>query len=641
MTSSRSLALCALLLVALAVQQPPSAVAAPTTYITMSDGVTLAAYVEVPKSDTPKRWPVVVAIDGYLGGDTTATGSRANVPREMREQYALVHVSLRGTGCSGGEFHLFDRRSARDGHEVVEWAAAQPWSNERVGLWGHSYGGLTATFVAATQPPHLHAISVSGIFDDTYRSIGLPGGIPNVGFAALWPSYYRWYQSDQQASRNGIAKEGPGGRCAANVAGREPSGDDPASPHDPLSLEFYAQGLAVGRLDNNFWRERSPITYARDIRAPTHITSAHQDEQTGPTGPHVFEELDAGVPRRLLLMNGDHNAQGLGRNAVGDRIRWMDHWLRGIENGIDVEPPVRVLVEQRYDHSIGGELTGDAFPLPGTDWQRWYLRPQRTLSRRAPSSSAEQADSYVSGTHRQSWDYSRWNYTGTKPPVEENTKDVTEPEGPDEVTYRTPKFQHPKVLLGPIAATLYASTTAADTDFFVQVSDIFPDGSRQLLQRGLLRASHRELDLARSDTTPAGEIMRPHHTFADPAPVVPGQVDQYLVRVFEIGHVFRPGHRLEVKIHAPPAREQLWSYEPSTLAGVTTIHHDAQAPSSVLLPFVAAPADLAAAGPPCGSLINVRCVAGDTSLGGGPGGGGGDYEDPDGSAVAQARRAAR
>lgn len=601
--------------------------AAPNTYITMPDGVKLAAFVEVPGGDKSKQWPVVVEIDGYQGGDESATGGRANVPKSLRENYALVRVSIRGTGCSGGEFHLFDQQTAQDGYNVVEWAADQPWSNGRVGLWGHSYGGLTATFVAGTNPPSLTAVTVSGIFDDTYRSIALPGGIPNIGFAALWPTYYRWYQSDQRATQNGIKKEGLGGQCAENVAKREPSTTN-ALPHDPLSAEVYAQFLGVGRLDNAAHRERSPITYAQGIRAPIHITSADQDEQTGPTGPHVFEELRPEVPKRLLLMNGDHNAQGIGANAIADRIRWMDHWMRDVDNGIELEPPLRALFEQRWDYSLGGELTGTEYPLQETDWQRWYLRPERTLSRRAPSSASEEPDAYVSGTRRQSWDYSRWNYTGTKPPVEQNTDNVTQPEGPDELTYRTARFTEPKALLGPIAAKLYVSLTTPDTDFFVQVSDVFPDGSRALLQRGLLRASHRKLDLERSDKTASGEIFRPHHTFTDPEPVVPGQVNEYLIRIFEVGHVFRPGHRLEIKIYTPPAREQLWSYEPSNFAGLNKIHHDVDAPSSILLPFVPVPASLRADAPNCGSLINVRCMDGNSSLGGGPGGGGGDFQDP-------------
>lgn len=615
------------LFASLMVLAPSEAQAAPTHYIEMSDGVKLAAFIEIPNNDMSQPWPTIVTMDGYAGGDMSATGPRGNVPKEMRANYALVRVSLRGTGCSGGEFHLFDQRSAQDGYEVIEWIARQPWSNSDVGYWGHSYGGLTGIFVAATNPPHLRATSVSGVFDDSYRSIAMPGGIPNIGFAALWPAYVRWYQSDQQASRNGISREGIGGQCAQNVATREPSPYDPLRPHDPLALEFYSQ-LAVGRLDSPFWREHSPITYAKGIKAPIHITQAWHDEQTGPTGPHIFEEITPEVPKRLLVTNGDHNEAGIRPNTIADRVRWMERWVRGVENGIDHEPPVRALLEVRNDSTIGGEIQGDEFPLRETDWQRWYLRPEQTLSRRAPSSTTEQPDSYISGSRRQSWDYSRWNYTGTRPPVEQHTDSITQPEGPDEFSYRTRRFEEPTTLLGPMAATLYVSTTAPDTDFFVEISDVFPDGRRQRLQRGLLRGSHRALDVEKSDKTAVGDIFRPHHTFTDPQPVVPGEITEYMIRIFEVGHVFRPGHRLEIKIHTPPAREQLWSYEPSSFPGINTIHHDAAHPSSILLPFAPAPADLLASSPACTQLVGIRCVDGSSSLGGGPGGGGGDYEDP-------------
>ena len=89
---------------------------------------------------------------------------------------------MRGTGCSGGEFDLFSWRSALDGREVIEWIAKQSWSNGKVGLMGHSYGGITGFMIAATQPPHLEAATLSGLIDDLYRGITYPGGVSNDGF---------------------------------------------------------------------------------------------------------------------------------------------------------------------------------------------------------------------------------------------------------------------------------------------------------------------------------------------------------------------------------------------------------------------------------------------------------------------------
>ena len=87
-----------------------------------------------------------------------------------------MHASVRGTGCSSGEFDIFSTRSALDGREIIDgWIAQQPWSNGSVGLVGHSYGGITGTMIAETQPAHLVAISVSGLVDDLYRGHRVPG----------------------------------------------------------------------------------------------------------------------------------------------------------------------------------------------------------------------------------------------------------------------------------------------------------------------------------------------------------------------------------------------------------------------------------------------------------------------------------
>ena len=103
-----------------------------------------------------------------------------------------VLASVRGTGCSSGEFDLFSWRSALDGKEVIDkWIAKQPWSDGNVVIFGHSYSGITGMFVASTQPEHLKAVSASGLIGDVYRDIAYPGGVTNYGFPLLWTGAIR------------------------------------------------------------------------------------------------------------------------------------------------------------------------------------------------------------------------------------------------------------------------------------------------------------------------------------------------------------------------------------------------------------------------------------------------------------------
>ena len=164
--------------------------------------------------------------------------------------------------------------------------------------------------------------------------------------------------------------------------------------------------------------------------------------------------------------------------------------------------------------------------------------------------------------------------------------------------------------MGPSTATLYVSSTAVDTEIFVQLIDQGPDGSRYYIQRGMLRASHRAIDRLSSDRTRSGRIYRPHRPHTNPTPIEPGRVYEYVVEIFPVGHVFRPGHRLVVKVHTPPAVDSYYVYVPKRPAGINTVLHDAKHPSHVMLPFV--PLTGARLGPapkPC-SLMEVRCVGG-------------------------------
>jgi putative CocE/NonD family hydrolase len=168
--------------------------------------VPIAVGVQLPNGYVPgRRYPTIFEISGYDGasaqGGTLAKdhgipaapqGDSRQLTQRFEGEYVTVHASVRGTGCSGGQFDLFSWRSAEDGNEIVDhWIPRQPWSNGDVAIVGHSYSGITGYLVAATQPAHLRAMSVSGLIDDLYRGIVYPGGVPNYGFPLLWAGAVR------------------------------------------------------------------------------------------------------------------------------------------------------------------------------------------------------------------------------------------------------------------------------------------------------------------------------------------------------------------------------------------------------------------------------------------------------------------
>jgi predicted acyl esterase len=158
------------------------------------------------------------------------------------------------------------------------------------------------------------------------------------------------------------------------------------------------------------------------------------------------------------------------------------------------------------------------------------------------------------------------------------------------------------VVNGPILMNLWASMAGTDTDFFVSVSDVYPSdhptnpGWVSYVQRGWLKASHRAVDDTRSYTAwdpDSGKdiLVQPYMTHTNPQPVVPGDAVEYKLEIFPLGHIFRPGHRILIQIHTPPAVDGLWGYTPSHQPAAVTILHDAAHPTWIQWPQITLPAD--------------------------------------------------
>jgi hypothetical protein len=154
-------------------------------YLTTRDGTTLSINVAFPTDDAgPGPWPVVVNYSGYEPSDPHSIPSET-YPFWLNG-YVVVGVNVRGSGCSGGAFDFFEPPQWTDGYDVVETLANQSWSNGNIGMVGISYGGLSQIYTAATQPPHLRAITPLSPYGDAYRSVIYPGGMLNS--ASPWPS---------------------------------------------------------------------------------------------------------------------------------------------------------------------------------------------------------------------------------------------------------------------------------------------------------------------------------------------------------------------------------------------------------------------------------------------------------------------
>ncbi|HET6550227.1 MAG TPA: CocE/NonD family hydrolase, partial [Solirubrobacter sp.] len=358
-------------------------------HITMRDGVVLHANVQRP--DQPGQYPVVLVQTPYNkdGAVNIALGGQAEY--FVQRGYVVVTADVRGTGSSGGTWDSFGEPEQRDGAELVEWAAAQPWSTGKVGLYGASYMGLIQLLTAAQRPPHLKAIFPVIPMADGYRDIVFSGGDINTSFIPLWLGLVAVgsVQPNQTAVQSGDPQSIVGAltTIVQHVGG--------AASFDVPTLAGAASGGDVA-YDGPFWKTRSPLEVVDRIRVPAFVVGGHHDLfQRGE--PLIYERLKNRVPARLLMGPWTHVSAAMGEGLPRDGVpaleqialRWFDRYLAGRPTRIDQIPKVTQYVygDERYE-------TQADWPEPALTPRRLYLRGEQRLDA-TPPRAAEPSQSFA------------------------------------------------------------------------------------------------------------------------------------------------------------------------------------------------------------------------------------------------------
>lgn len=529
--------------------------------IPMSDGIELDADVYRPAGT--ERCPVIVGLHGYSKAKQVtpsmpvAMGAGRNGEVEAgdpvffaRRGYAHVIVNARGTGASAGVFNYQGPVETRDGAEVVEWAARQPWCDGNVGLAGQSYFSIMALRVAAARPPSLKAIYSPWGRTSSYHGYYL-GGILSARMLSHWPltldnlryeSLGEEYLGPEEFSaRLERARRDPEllsvPTLAAALAERR-------TPAQKLMVDFIVHPFAT----EPFWTDRDADVSA--IEVPCVLGACW-----GSYGLHLsgslldFEQLRA--PGQLLVGPPIYLDRPIYQLAY-DQLRWFDQWLKGIESGLEAEPRVRVFVPGK-----GEWLEREEWPFPETRWTRFNLHAGGLLSEHEffPDEGATSFED-------------TYNQRGS-------------------LTFTTPKLVESTTLVGPARLELFASTTDDEVLWFASLWDVPPDGEPELLTRGWLRGTLRAIDEDRSTGWHA------HHPFAERTPVQPGEIHRYTINLVATARHLPPGHRIALKLacsdHEPVVgvggmmgSGRLTRPQPAWL----TVHHDYQHPSCVHLPVV-------------------------------------------------------
>jgi putative CocE/NonD family hydrolase len=580
--------LLAILTGAAALSLASTAAAAPVQqqgYVPLADGTQLSYTVDLPSATG--RFPVAMVYDGYCEGAGARTCNDIPHANALLEAgYAVLGVSARGTSCSTGTFEAFSSQESRDGAEAVEWAARQPWSNGRLGMFGDSFPGITQLGVAGLRPKHLDAIAPFQVVTDVYRDAGFPGGIQNTGFGVFWGGFnqpFASYNSGvQQAARTGDA------RCAqaqATHLAAEPTQNIAAAG---LSHQFH----------DAYWQDRMPGANADKIDVPAFGCVTWQDDETSSRGSDYLRTLD---PARTWVVgtNGYHAMCALNAPKITSQlVAFFDRFVKGESNGFERTPHIQIW------HDATTNADGKDVPSWITSFTSYkampvrplslYFRPGGELALTKPKTDDE---------------LTTYAYPGPSPGNEngivagQSNRLWKTPVAPGaSAAFTSPALTRDTEFFGSGSANVWLSSTAPDTDLQITLTELRPDGQEVYIARGWLRASHRALDRSRSTT------LTPFHTNqeADARPLVPGEPTAMRIHLLPFDYVFRKGSSIRLWIDAPVGVTGGWSLDFLKTPAINSIYADAEHPSALVLGHLKggrAEKPL----PACDTLLNQPC----------------------------------
>ncbi|MBI3789481.1 MAG: CocE/NonD family hydrolase [Gemmatimonadetes bacterium] len=482
--------------------------------------------------------------------------------------YASQHV--RGRDQSDGtDFGDYDT-DVRDGYDAVEWAAKLPGANGKVGMIGHSDEGRLAWYAATSAPPHLATIAPSAATGDPWRIVPYEDMVfspINVAWACLMRA--RTLQNTDDLDIGKALMHLP----LADLPQQLGCGQVP----------LWDRWIAHPVLDA-YWRAHAVTTNIAKVRVPVLQVSGWYDDSRGPIDYTVaLQAVQGHPPIRVVMGPGAHKgvdyvAGEFGLQSRVDtrrlQLRWFDHYLKGVDNGVEREQPfdLFVLGENRWHRE-------EAWPLSRAKPTAFYLasgghantsRGDGVLDTLPPSGAPVDTFTYDPADPTPYLIDSRELETSLN-------EDFTSLNAArrDALVFTSAPLTAPLEVTGPMSAVLWARTDAKDTDWNVMLLDVFPDGHAERVQDGVVRARFRK-------------------GFDRVVPLVPGQPEEYVIDLWFTARVFPPGHRLRVSVSSalfPKYDRNLntgGNNERDTAFVVAhqAVLHDAQHPSRVVLPVV-------------------------------------------------------
>jgi len=543
--------------------------------VPMRDGTPLSADIYLPRA--PGSFPTVLVRTPYSNNQDRAiqTGRRlANLG------YACVVQDVRGRFDSDGDYYPFVNEGA-DGFDTQEWIGRQPWSNGKIGTSGGSYLGLVQWASALHRCRFLTCMAPSVALSDPYAGLVYPGGALQLATVLTW----------------GMATNARTGQSIEHHNWTETFHTLPLIETDERAgrnLPFWKDWIRHPAYDDT-WADANLETKWGEIAAPALIMGGWYDifvqgsfasfnglRLNGRSPEARKSRLIVGPWPHALSQSTRTGDIDFGATSMLDldllELQWLDHWLKGIDNGIADEPPLRLFI-------MGANAWRDEheWPLARTTWQKWHLHSagnantllgDGTLSPEAPGDDPPDHFTYDPRYPAQTLGGNTF-----MPPII--------PWGPcdqrpaemraDVLCYTSDPLETDLEVTGPIKVVLHASTDAPDTDWTAKLVDVSPTGYAKNLCDGIIRTRYRE-------------------SLSNPTLLAPDTVHEYEIDLAVTGNVFLKGHRIRVDISSSnfprfdrnPNTGHDFGLDAETRPAHQTVHHSSRHPSHILLPVIPA-----------------------------------------------------
>jgi putative CocE/NonD family hydrolase len=539
--------------------------------IPMRDGVRL--YGALYRPSKGERFPTLLIRSIY---DTQHPRYVEWANRFAKAGYAVLLQDCRGRYESEGVWRPYIDE-ANDGYDTQQWVGLQPWCDGNIGMFGISYPGFTQILPAPLRSPYVKALVPIANQEDNY------GHMRYNGVLQLYNAMnFIWLGN---RTKQDVAKQSLNW---SKIYRRLPL---ISALDDIADRPFYREVIRHSTFDD-FWKSYSMKGKYAEVSVPAYFVTGWYDNlvhemfkcfwgwKNQARSPHARQQT------KLLVGPWIHSQIGgttpgdvsYGPNAIADipglHLRWYDRRLKGIENGIDEEPPVRIFV-------MGENVWRDEheWPLARTQYRKYYLQSNGRANSLFGDGqlTPEQPGDGASDTFVYNPDDPVPTLGGQTLLVNDSgPKDRRPIERRDDVlVYSTAPLAEDLEITGPVSLVLYATSSAPDTDFTATLTDVHPSGQSIHICEGIIRARFRD-------------------SYEQPTLIEPEKIYRYEISLWETSNLFRSGHRIRVEISSSnfPRFDrnlntgQVPGFDTEIAIAQQTIFHNSQYPSHLLLPVI-------------------------------------------------------